>query len=87
MKISAVIPCYNEKDTIEKLVDAVRGAPARNVAYQEGKKITWKDGIRAIYAIIKYNFFTASPRAIVANTLAVVSSVSQASLPAAVKAC
>ncbi len=23
--------------------------------YQEGKKITWKDGFRAIYAIIKYN--------------------------------
>jgi len=25
--------------------------------YEEGKKITWRDGIRAIYAIIKYNFF------------------------------
>ena len=25
--------------------------------YEEGKKITWKDGIRAIYAIIKYNLF------------------------------
>ena len=25
--------------------------------YEEGKKITWKDGIRAIYAIIKYNCF------------------------------
>jgi len=25
--------------------------------YEEGKKITWKDGIRAIYAIIKYRFF------------------------------
>ena len=25
--------------------------------YEEGKKITWKDGVRAIYAIIKYNFF------------------------------
>jgi glycosyltransferase involved in cell wall biosynthesis len=24
-------------------------------AYEEGKKITWKDGIKAIYAIIKYN--------------------------------
>ena len=24
--------------------------------YEEGKKITWKDGIRAVYAIIKYNF-------------------------------
>jgi glycosyltransferase involved in cell wall biosynthesis len=27
--------------------------------YEEGKKITWRDGVRAIYAIIKYNnFFT-----------------------------
>ena len=25
--------------------------------YEEGKKITWKDGVRAIYAIIKYNLF------------------------------
>ena len=27
--------------------------------YDEGKKITWKDGVHAIYAIIKYNFFAA----------------------------
>ena len=25
--------------------------------YAEGKKITWKDGIRAIYCILKYNLF------------------------------
>jgi len=25
--------------------------------YAEGKKITWKDGVRAIYAILKYNLF------------------------------
>jgi len=25
--------------------------------YDEGKKIGWKDGIRAIYCILKYNFF------------------------------
>lgn len=25
--------------------------------FEEGKKISWKDGIRAIYAIIRYNFF------------------------------
>jgi len=25
--------------------------------YEEGKKITWKDGLRAVYAIIKYNLF------------------------------
>ncbi len=26
--------------------------------YEEGKKIGWRDGVRAIYAIIKYNFFS-----------------------------
>jgi hypothetical protein len=26
-------------------------------SYEEGKKVTWRDGVRAIYAIIKYNFF------------------------------
>jgi hypothetical protein len=25
--------------------------------YAEGKKINWKDGLRAVYAIIKYNLF------------------------------
>ena len=25
--------------------------------YEEGKKIGWKDGIRAIYCILKYKFF------------------------------
>jgi glycosyltransferase involved in cell wall biosynthesis len=28
--------------------------------YEEGKKVTWKDGVRAIYAIIRYNFFSIS---------------------------
>ena len=28
--------------------------------YEEGKKITWRDGVRAIYAIIKYNFFASN---------------------------
>jgi cellulose synthase/poly-beta-1,6-N-acetylglucosamine synthase-like glycosyltransferase len=27
MRVSIVIPCYNEKDTIEKVVEAVRSAP------------------------------------------------------------
>ncbi len=26
--------------------------------YKEGKKIGWKDGVRAIYCIIKYNIFS-----------------------------
>jgi glycosyltransferase involved in cell wall biosynthesis len=28
--------------------------------YTEGKKINWKDGVRAIYCIIKYNLFSRS---------------------------
>ena len=27
MKVSIVIPCYNEKNTIEKIIEAVRSAP------------------------------------------------------------
>jgi glycosyltransferase involved in cell wall biosynthesis len=30
MKVSIVIPCYNEKDTIEKIVEAVHTAPLEN---------------------------------------------------------
>jgi hypothetical protein len=26
--------------------------------YQEGKKINWKDGLRAIYCVIKYGLFS-----------------------------
>ncbi len=29
--------------------------------YSEGKKITWKDGVRAIYCVLKYNLFTKEP--------------------------
>ena len=25
--------------------------------YEEGKKINWKDGVRAIYCILRYNLF------------------------------
>lgn len=35
--------------------------------YEEGKKITWRDGIRAFYAIIKYNFFARGGSAIFSN--------------------
>ena len=37
--------------------------------YEEGKKIGWRDGIRAIYAILKYNFF-ALERSTVNNAAA-----------------
>lgn len=30
--------------------------------YEEGKKITWKDGVRALYVIIKYNVFAGKSR-------------------------
>jgi len=30
MKVSVIIPCYNEKNTIEKIVHAVRAAPIEN---------------------------------------------------------
>jgi glycosyltransferase involved in cell wall biosynthesis len=30
MKVSVIIPCYNEKNTIEKIVEAVRSAPVEN---------------------------------------------------------
>jgi hypothetical protein len=26
--------------------------------YEEGKKIGWRDGVRAVYAIVKYNLFS-----------------------------
>jgi glycosyltransferase involved in cell wall biosynthesis len=29
--------------------------------YAEGKKINWKDGVRAIYAIVKYNLVPSEP--------------------------
>jgi len=35
--------------------------------YEEGKKITWRDGIRAFYAIMKYNFFVRGGSAIFSN--------------------
>lgn len=28
--------------------------------YEEGKKINWKDGLRAIYCVVKYNYFSKS---------------------------
>jgi glycosyltransferase involved in cell wall biosynthesis len=42
--------------------------------YEEGKKIGWRDGLRAIYAIIKYNLFSSRKAAWKANTPAAASS-------------
>ena len=30
MKVSVIIPCYNEKNTIEKIIEAVHTAPVQN---------------------------------------------------------
>lgn len=30
--------------------------------YHEGKKVSWRDGVRAIYAIVRYNFFSLPAR-------------------------
>ena len=37
--------------------------------YDEGKKIGWRDGVRAIYAIIKYNLLRSCPKKFVAPEL------------------
>ena len=31
--------------------------------YAEGKKITWRDGVRAIWCILRYSFLAASSKA------------------------
>jgi glycosyltransferase involved in cell wall biosynthesis len=36
--------------------------------YEEGKKITWRDGLRALYAIIRYNFFAAHRSVLVSQS-------------------
>ncbi len=53
--------------------------------YAEGKKITWRDGIRALYAIIKYNYFPAPRRARAAILASANASVNGASLRPAVR--
>mgnify|MGYP003986740627 FL=1 len=30
--------------------------------YQDGKKIGWRDGVRALYCIVKYNLIYSRPR-------------------------
>lgn len=34
----------------------------RGRGYTEGKKINWKDGVAAIYWILKYNLFRKGPK-------------------------
>ena len=42
--------------------------------YEEGKKIGWRDGIRAVYVIVKYNLFRRSNVSWKSNTQASISS-------------
>ena len=42
--------------------------------YEEGKKIGWRDGVRAIYVIVKYNLFRRSKGPWKGNTQASMSS-------------
>jgi hypothetical protein len=42
--------------------------------YEEGKKIGWRDGVRAIYVIVKYNLFRRNKGSWKGNTQASMSS-------------
>ena len=79
MKVSVVIPCYNEIKTIDAILrkvmaacesmdyevivvddgssDATRDLSYYGRAYEQGKKIGWKDGVRAIVVILKHGLF------------------------------
>lgn len=46
--------------------------------YDEGKKITWRDGVRALYAIVKYNLL--APRALLLRNPAPTSAGARAKL-------
>src|SRR5438876_6430716 len=62
MKVSIVIPCYNEKDTIEKIVEAVRGAAIESKEIivvddcsQDGTKVVLEEGVAKIVDGIIYH--------------------------------
>ena len=42
--------------------------------YEEGKKVGWRDGIRAVYVIVKYNLFRRNTGSCKSNTQASISS-------------
>ena len=52
LEVTAKIANYSPKLKIFEIGGCYDGR-----TYQEGKKIGWKDGIRALYCIIKYNIF------------------------------
>ncbi len=62
MKVSIVIPCYNEKDTIEKIVEAVRGAAIESKEIivvddcsQDGTKVVLEERVAQIADRIIYH--------------------------------
>jgi len=59
MRLSVVIPAYNEKDRVLELlrrVDAVSLSLEKEIIVSEGKKIGWKDGLAALWHILRYRF-------------------------------
>ena len=62
------MPAFNERETIEEIIRRVLAVPLRiervyevpitydGRGYEEGKKITWKDGIVAVWTLLKYRF-------------------------------
>ena len=51
MKVSIVIPCYNEKATIEKIVEAVRAAPIQSkeiIVVDDGSRDGTQTGLNEI---------------------------------------
>ena len=58
MKLSVVIPRYNEKDTIREKGYKICEVPIKYNprSYEEGKKIKKKDGVIAIWSLLKYRF-------------------------------
>jgi len=62
MKVSIVIPCYNEKNTIEKIVEAVRNAPLNSKEIivvddcsQDGTQTLLREKISAVVDQIIYH--------------------------------
>jgi glycosyltransferase involved in cell wall biosynthesis len=62
MKVSIVIPCYNERNTIEKIVETVRNAPLENKEIvivddgsQDGTQSVLKERISQIVDQIIYH--------------------------------
>lgn len=56
MKLSVVIPVYEVARKGCRIYEV--GVSYSGRTYEEGKKINWKDGVRAMYCIVCYNLFS-----------------------------